>query len=71
MSDLPTVSELERDQLLARDLTSAAASLQKAIHAAVEAGLKVTVEVESMHHVGHHHPEPLVEVRAERVIKLS
>jgi hypothetical protein len=71
MSDLPSVPELQRDQQLARDLTSAVATLQKAIHAAVEVGLKVTIEVESMHHVGHHHPEPLVEVSAERVIKLG
>jgi hypothetical protein len=50
---------------------SAAAVLQQTIHNAVEAGLKVTVQVESMHHVGHHHPEPLVELTAERVIRLT
>jgi hypothetical protein len=71
MSDSPSAPDLERDQRLARDLTSAASALQRAIHSAVEAGLKVTVEVESMHHVGHHHPEPLVEIMAERVIKLA
>jgi hypothetical protein len=71
MSDSPSTPDLERDQCLARDLTSAASALQRAIHSAVEAGLKVTVKVESMHHVGHHHPEPLVEIMAERVIKLA
>jgi hypothetical protein len=71
MSDSPSAPDLERDQRLARDLTSAASVLQRAIHSAVEAGLKVTVEVESMHHVGHHHPEPLVAIMAERVIKLA
>jgi hypothetical protein len=29
------------------------------------------LKVEAMHHVGHHHPEPLVEVEVERVIKLA
>jgi hypothetical protein len=71
MSDFPSVPDLENDERLARALTSAAAELQQAIHSAVEAGLKVTVEVESMHHVGHHHPEPLMEVMAERVIRLT
>jgi len=71
MSDFSSAPDLEGDQQLARDLTSAAAALQKIIHSAVEAGLKVSVEVESMHHVGHHHPEPLVEVMAERVIRLT
>jgi len=71
MRDSSSAPDLERDEHLARDLTSAAAGLQQAIHAAVEAGLKVSVQVESMHHVGHLHPEPLVEVTAERVIRLT
>lgn len=71
MSHSPTAPDLERDECLARDLTNAAAALHQAIHAAVEAGLKVTVQVERMHHVGHHHPEPLVEIGVERVITLA
>jgi hypothetical protein len=71
MSDSAVPPELAHDESLARDLTSAAAALQQSIHAAVEAGLKVTVEVESMHHVGTHYPEPLVEVMVERVVKLG
>lgn len=71
MSDSPSAPDLERDEHLALELTSAAAAMQQAIHAAVEAGLKVTVEVESLHHAGHHLPEPLVEVMAERVIRLT
>ena len=71
MSDSPSAPDLERDEKLARDLTSTAAALQQAIHRAVAAGLKVSVEVESMHHVGHHYPEPLVEVTAARVIQLT
>ena len=47
------------------------AALQMAIHEAVEAGLKVTVVVESMQKVGDHYSEPLVEVDVERVIKLT
>ncbi len=70
MSDSVSRPDLERDERLARDVEKAAAALQQAVHTAVEAGLKVTVEVESMHHVGHHHAEPLVEVSVERVIKL-
>ena len=71
MSASPSPPDLERDEQLARALTTAAAALQQSIHAAVEAGLKVVVEVERMHHVGHHYPEPLVEVKAERVIRLG
>jgi len=71
MSDSIAAPDLKQDERLADDLTSAAAALQQAIHTAVEAGLKVTVEVESMHHVGHHYSEPLVEVTAERVIRLT
>lgn len=71
MSDSSSALDRERDERLARDLGNAAASLQRAIHAAVEAGLKVTVEIESMHHVGRHYPEPLVEVTTERVIRLT
>jgi len=59
------------DEALAAEVVRAAAALQQAIHRAVEAGLKVGVEVESMHQVGHHYPEPLVEVEVERVIKLG
>jgi hypothetical protein len=71
MSDSASPLDLQRDQQLAQALESAAAVLQQAIHAAVEAGLKVTAEVESMHHVGNHYPEPLVEILVERVIKLA
>lgn len=71
MSEAQTKSEQEHDERLAHDLTVTAAALQRAIHAAVLAGLKVTMKVEAMHHVGHHHPEPLVEVEVERVIKLA
>lgn len=71
MSDSNNPGDVERDVKLAQDLKSAAAKLQQAIHYAVEAGLKVSIEVESMHHVGHRYPEPLVEVQVERVIKLG
>lgn len=71
MSDSTSALGHERDERLARELTNAATKLQQAIHSAVEAGLKVTVDVETMHHVGHHYPEPLVEIMVERVIKLS
>jgi hypothetical protein len=71
MSEAQTKSEQEHDERLAHDLTVAAAALQRAIHAAVLAGLKVELKLEAMHHVGHHHPEPLVEVEVERVIKLA
>ena len=64
-------SEQEHDERLAHELTMAAAEMQRAIHAAVQAGLKVTLAVETMQHVGHHYPEPLVEVLVERVIKLG
>lgn len=71
MSDVRPKPDNERDEHLAAELKTAAASLQQAIHTAIEAGLKVTVAVEDMHHVGHHYPEPLVEVTVERVIRLS
>ncbi|MEA3277537.1 MAG: hypothetical protein U9Q81_20085 [Pseudomonadota bacterium] len=70
MSDSQDAFDHERDERLAHDLTQAAAEMQQAIHAAVEAGLKVTLTVEAMHHVGHHYPEPLLEVEVERIIKL-
>ncbi len=63
--------EQDHDERLAQELTMAAAEMQRAVHAAVLAGLKVTLAVETMHHVGHHYPEPLVEVKVERVIKLA
>lgn len=71
MSETPATPDLDRDRHLAQELTKAAAALQRSIHLAVEAGLRVTVTVETMHQVGHHHPEPLVEVKAERVIGLT
>ena len=71
MSEAQTKPEQEHDEHLAHELTLAAAAMQRAIHAAVEAGLKVTLAVETMHQVGHHYPEPLVEVGVERVIKLA
>jgi hypothetical protein len=71
MSEAQKKPDQEHDERLARELTMAAAELQRAIHAAVLGGLKVTLAVESMHHVGHHYPEPLVEVEVERVIKLA
>ncbi|MGA7982464.1 MAG: hypothetical protein WCA32_19860 [Chromatiaceae bacterium] len=71
MSEAQKNPDHEHDERLAHDLTMAAAELQQAIHAAVLAGLKVTLKVETMHHVGHHHPEPLVEVEVERVIKFA
>jgi hypothetical protein len=70
MADTYSPSEQQADERLAHDVTSAAAALQRSIHAAVEAGLKVAVRVESMRHVGHHYAEPLVEVDVERVIRL-
>jgi len=70
MSESPFTLDLERDERLARDLTRAAAKLQQTIHSAVEAGLKITLEVENMHHVGHNYSEPLVEIQIERVTKL-
>lgn len=70
MSDSRERSDREHDKQLAQDVTQAAAEMQRAIHAAVEAGLKVTLTVEAMHHVGRHYPEPLLEVETERVIKL-
>ena len=59
------------DERLVSTITQAQAALQVAIHEAVEAGLKVTVTVESMHKIGEHYPEPLLEVGIERVIKLT
>jgi len=71
MSEAQKTPEQEHDERLTHELTMAAAEMQRAIHAAVLAGLKVTVSVETMHHVGHHYPEPLLEVQVERVIKLA
>jgi hypothetical protein len=71
MSDSYSSRGLDRDERLASDLISAAARLQQAIHSAVEAGLKVGVDVEHMHHVGHHYPEPLVKVSVEKVVRLG
>lgn len=71
MSDAQKNPEQDHDERLAHDLTLAAAELQRAVHAAVLAGLKVSLKIESLHHVGHHYPEPLVEVEVERVIKLA
>ena len=71
MSDEQKNPERDHDERLAHDLTLAAAVLQQAVHAAVLAGLKVSMKVEFMQHVGHHYPEPLVEVEVERVIKLG
>ena len=59
------------DECLVSTITQAQAVLQVAIHEAVEAGLKVTVTVESMHKVGEHYPAPLLEVGVDRVIKLT
>lgn len=70
MSDSASAPDLKHDERLARDLLSAAAVLQQRIHSAVEAGLMVSLTVETMHQVGHRFPEPLVEVSIERVIKL-
>ena len=68
----PAIDVLLHDGAEGQRLMGSAASTGVAIgRAAVEAGLKVTVKVENMHHVGHHHPEPLVEVMAERVIRLT
>jgi hypothetical protein len=71
MTEAHKSPEQIQDERLTHELTMAAATLQRAIHAAVMAGLKVDLTVETMHHVGHHHPEPLVEVAVERVIKLA
>ncbi len=71
MNDSHATLDRARDERLALDLTTTAAALQQAIHAAVEAGLKVDVAVENMHHVGPHYPEPLVEVTAERILRLT
>ncbi len=71
MSDSHSTTDLQNDEKLAKDVIHAIAVAQQAIHAAVTAGLKVTAQIESMHHVGHHHPEPLIEINVERVIKLS
>ncbi|UHD18436.1 hypothetical protein [Thiocapsa bogorovii] len=71
MSEAQKKPDQEHDEHLAHELTMAAAQMQRAIHAAIQAGLKVTLKVETMKHVGHHYPEPLVEVEVERVIKLG
>jgi hypothetical protein len=60
----------QRDEHLVRHLSETLSAFQRALHEAVEAGLKVSVTVETMHKVGEHYPEPLVEVAAERVTKL-
>jgi len=70
MNDSQVAGGVE-DERLVTTITQAQAVLQVAIHEAVEAGLKVTVTVESMHKVGEHYPEPLLEVGVERVIKLT
>jgi hypothetical protein len=70
MNDSHVAAGLE-DERLVTTITQAQAALQAAIHEAVEAGLKVTVTVESMHKIGEHYPEPLLEVGIERVIKLT
>ena len=69
MSEAQTKPEQEHDERIAHELTMATAEMQRAIHAAVLAGLKVTLAVETMQHVGHHYPEPLVEIEVERVVK--
>lgn len=61
----------EDDERLALELIRSAAALQQAIHNGVEAGLKVTVKIQTMHQVANHYPEPLVEVDVERVIRLT
>lgn len=60
-----------QDQRLVEEILRCQSALQRAVHEAVEAGLKVTVTIESMHPVGDHCPEPLVEATVERVIKLT
>ena len=70
MSNSHSTPDLQQDTKLANDVVQAVAAAQQAIHAAVRSGLKVTAQIESMHHVGHHHPEPLIEVNLERVITL-
>jgi hypothetical protein len=70
MSGSYNLPDRQLDARLAHDLENAAAALQQTIHAAVEAGLKVSVRVEAMQHIGHHYAEPLVEVQVERVIRL-
>ena len=71
MSETHKTLEQEHDERLAHELTLAAAEMQRAIHAAILGGLKVTLAVETLHQAGHHYPEPVVEVKVERVIKLS
>lgn len=70
MTDSHSAADLQHDEKLARDVIHTVALAQQAIHAAVTAGLNVSAKVELMHHVGHHCPEPLIEVNVERVIKL-
>jgi len=60
-----------QDESLVATITQCQSALQLAIHAAIEAGLKVSVAVEAMHSVGEHYSEPLVEIDVERVIKLT
>ena len=67
----PLSAATQSDELLAKNVAAALSALQKAIHDAVEEGLKVEVTIERMHQVGQHYPEPLVEVTVERVIRLS
>jgi len=64
-------SDSERDEQLVANIIQHQSALQLAIHEAVLAGLKVTMVVESMHKVGDHYPEPLLEADVERVIKLT
>jgi len=65
------MADLSQDEARVATITQCQSALQMAIHAAVEAGLKVTVVVEAMHSVGEHYSEPLLEVDVERVIKLT
>ena len=70
MNDSPVAQRVGDERLVAA-IMQAQSALQIAIHQAVEAGLKVAVTVESMHKVGEHYPEPLLEIGVERVIKLT
>jgi len=60
-----------RDAQLVANILQCQSAMQMAVHEAVEAGLKVTVVIESMHKVGEHHAEPLLETDVERVIRLT
>ena len=66
-----SLKEGARDESLVANILRHQSALQVAIHDAVEAGLKVTVVVESMQRIGDHYPEPLLEMEVERVIKLT